>query len=162
MRKSFLISLAAVAVLALALASVAAADPPTISYGPLEPFSGSFCPNFDLAITPLANPLTNQEKSITFSTGAIITTGRLDAQVTNLSNGKSVVLNISGPGYASPDENTVIFGGLSIILLPPDFLYPGSPPTAFLNSGTVTFDFSGVPVIMTQTGHMTDLCAELA
>jgi hypothetical protein len=158
MRKSFFISLATVAALALAVASVAAADPPTRSYSPLDPFSGSFCPNFDLGITPLIN----QEYFITFSTGAIITTGRLDVQVTNLSTGKSVVLNISGPGFSSADGNIGILRGLSIILLPPDFLYPGSPPTAFLNSGTVTFDFSGVPVIMTQTGHMTDLCAELA
>jgi hypothetical protein len=160
MRKAFVISLGAGVALALAVASVAAADPPTRSFSPQGPFSGSFCPNFDLGITPL----NNQEYFITFSGGAhaVITTGRIDAQVTNLSNGKSVVLNISGPGFLSSDGNIVVFGGLSLILLPPDFLYPGSPPTAFLNAGTVTFDFSGAPILMTQTGHMTDLCAELA
>jgi hypothetical protein len=153
-----LLAVGSAAALALTVASVATADPPTRNFVPQGPFSGPFCPNFDLGITLL----NNQEYNITFSTGASITTGRIDAQVTNLSTGKSVVLNISGPGFFSSDGNIVVFGGLSIILLPPDFLYPGSPPTAFLNSGTVTFDFSGAPVIMTQTGHMRDICAELS
>src|SRR5436309_323965 len=138
MRKSALATLVAVTALALALASAAAADPPTRTFAPATAFSGPFCPNFDVGVTPLIN----NEYTTTFSTGAQIVTGRLVVQVTNLSTGKSVIVNASGPGQISSDGNIIAFGGASLLVFPADFLYPGSPPATWLTSGRLILDFS--------------------
>jgi hypothetical protein len=59
--------------LALVLASVAMADPPTRTFVPNVPVSGPFCPSFDVLLTPLVA----NEYGITFSDGSEIITGAL-------------------------------------------------------------------------------------
>jgi len=158
MRKHVLITLGAVAMLALAIASTAGADPPTRSYVPAAPFSGPFCPTFDVGLTPLIN----REYQIVFSNGATITTGSYIWQLTNLSTGKSIVVNASGPGFNSADGNTLTLRGLTLITFPADFPYPGAPATTHILSGLGVADFSTGSLVFTETGHIRDLCAELS
>jgi hypothetical protein len=103
--RQYLFTLAGIAALALVLAGAAGADPPTRTYLPAAPFSGHFCPGFDVLVTPLVD----KEYATTFDNGAVIITGRLVIQVTNLSTGDSIVVNASGPGFVSEDGTTVTF-----------------------------------------------------
>jgi hypothetical protein len=153
-RKCFF-SLVGVASLALSVVSIAAADPPTRTYSAQAPFSGSFCPGFDVLVTPLIN----QEYSIAFSTGGVITTGRLVLQLTNLSSGTSIVVNASGPGFLSDDGATFTLRGNTLVLDSGGFLYPGSPPDTQLLSGVLLIDANGN---VSETGHIRDLCPALA
>jgi hypothetical protein len=155
MFRKCLFSLAGVAALALLVVSVAAADPPTRTYLPAAPFSGPFCPGFEVLVTPLVD----QEYSITFSTGGVITTGRLVIQLTNLSTGTAIVVNASGPGFLSDDGTTFTLRGATLVLDAGGFLYPGSPPDSQLLSGVLVIDSNGN---VSETGHIRDLCTELA
>jgi len=136
--------------------SIAAADPPTRTPAPAGPFSGSFCPGFDVLVTPVVN----REYSIAFSNGAVITTGRLVVQLTNLSSGTSIVVNASGPGFFSDDGVSFTLRGATLVLDTGGFLYPGSPPATQLLSGALAFD--GLTGNVSETGHIRDLCSELA
>jgi hypothetical protein len=149
-----LVSLAAVSALTLSVVSIAAADPPTRTYLPAAPFSGHFCPKFDVLVTPIVD----QEYATTFSNGMVVITGRLVLQLTNLSSGSSIVVNASGPGVISED-GTIAFRGNSAIFDAGGLLYPGSPPSSQLLSGVLAVDTNGN---VTETGHIRDLCAELA
>ena len=156
MLRTCLLSLVAVAATAFSVVSIAAADPPTRTFSPAVPFSGSFCPGFDVLVTPVVD----KEYSIVFSNGAIITAGRFVTQLTNLSSGTSIVVNASGPGFASADGTTFTLRGASLVLDSGGFLYPGSPPDTQLLSGVLVIDAFGTAV--TERGHIRDLCKELA
>jgi|KBSMisStandDraft_5_1062788.scaffolds.fasta_scaffold431394_2 hypothetical protein len=156
MLRTYLLSLAAVAATALSVVSIAAADPPTRTFSPSGPFSGSFCPGFDVLVTPVVN----REYSIAFSNGAIITTGRFVAQLTNLSSGTSIVVNVSGPGFLSDDGVSFTLRGATLVLDTGGFLYPGSPPATQLLSGQLAFD--GLTGNVSETGRIRDLCVALA
>jgi hypothetical protein len=156
MLRKCLLSLATMAALALAVASVAAADPPTRTFLPAGPFSGSFCPGFDVLLTPIIN----QEYGLSFSDGGMIISGRLVDQLTNLSTGTSIDINASGPARLSDDGTTLTLLGETLIPSEGGFFYPGSPPDIQLISGLVVVDFSTGTV--TETGHIRDLCNELA
>jgi hypothetical protein len=155
MFRKLLFSLVGIAALAVSVISVAAADPPTRTYLPAGPFSGRFCPDFDVLVTPLVN----QEYGLAFSNGAFIVTGRLVEQVTNLSTGTSIVVNASGPAFVSADGATVTLRGNTAIFDAGGFLYPGSPPDSQLLSGVLRIDSNGN---VSETGHVRDLCSELA
>jgi hypothetical protein len=137
----------------LTAASVAAADPPDRAYAPAPTFTGEFCPGIQVQITfPV-----NQEYSITFSNGAVITTGSLVAQVKNLSNGKSVVVNASGPGMLGADGRFTLRGE-TLVFLTPGQIGPGSPATTYILSGVLDFAPDGT---VTQRGHITDICSQI-
>jgi hypothetical protein len=53
MLRKCLFSLAGIVALALLVVSIAAADPPTRTYSAQTPFSGTFCPGFDV-LDPLS------------------------------------------------------------------------------------------------------------
>jgi hypothetical protein len=154
MISKFLTMLAAVVAVVLAAASTAAADPPIRTFVPAGPFTGEFCPGADVQITfPI-----NQEYAIAFSSGAIITTGRLVAEVTNLSTGKSVVVNASGPGTLGADGSFTLRGE-TLVFLTPGTIAPGSPATTYILSGVLQFAPDGT---VTQIGHITDICSQIS
>jgi hypothetical protein len=153
MIRKLLLTGAAAAAVVLTAASVAAADPPDRTYAPAPTFTGEFCPGIQVQITfPV-----NQEYSITFSNGAVITTGRLVAQVKNLSTGKSVVVNASGPGLLAEDGRFTLRGE-TLVFLTPGQIGPGSPATTYILSGVLDFAPDGT---VTQTGHVTDICSQI-
>jgi hypothetical protein len=160
MVRKHLPSALAIAALVLLWAPPASAVPPTISPAPAESATGRFCPDFDVLI----NPVINNEKAITFSTGATIITGHLVDEVTNLSNDKTIQVNASGPGFFAADGSSLIIRGGALLFGEAGFFGPESPPTLTLTSGqTVIFlDEQGNPTSLSITGHATDLCAVLA
>ena len=94
----------------------------------------------------------------------LINTGRLVVRVTNQTNGKSVVLNVSGPTFATPNPDgttTLDYRGRALI-----GMVAGEPggPRLFVNSGQVVLvlDPAGVLTQVRQTGHLEDLCVTLA
>src|SRR5207248_416362 len=94
-----------IALLLLALALPAVAQKPTIQ---LIPFTSFFVPaaaacGFDVLFTPQAGR-PNKERLIQFANTAIIA-GPLFVTITNLSTGKTINLNISGPQRISFSGN---------------------------------------------------------
>ena len=142
---------------ALSVVSVASADPPTRTPSPAAPFSGPFCTDFDVLVTPVIN----QAYAITFSNGATITTGHLVADVTNLSTGQTIEVNASGPGFVSTNGSTLTLRGVTLIAAPAGVLESSNaPPVSQLVSGVVVIDLTA-GMIVSETGHIRDLCAEL-
>jgi hypothetical protein len=76
-----------------------------------------------------------KEKAITFSTGATIITGHFVDEVTNLSNGKTIRVNASGPGFFAADGSTLTLRGRSLLFGEAGFFGAESPPTLTLASG---------------------------
>jgi hypothetical protein len=145
--------------LALFSASLASAGRPTIQPAPFEPLSGRFCPGFDVLITAVAN----KGKAITFSNGATIVHGRLVADVTNLSNNKTIRINVSGPVFISADGSTVTVRGRSLLVGEAGFFGAGAPPTLILVSGQGVINVGPAgPTSLTLTGANKDLCPVLA
>lgn len=155
-----LLSALAVSALALVCAPAASAARPTITPVPAEPETGRFCPDVDVFI----NPIINKEKAITFSTGATIITGHFVDEVTNLSNGKTIRVNASGPGFFPADGSSVILRGRSLLFGEAGFFGAGSPATLTLASGrtVIPLDAQGNPTGLSITGHAVDLCPVLA
>lgn len=155
---------ATIGALALLLVPTALADPP--SRDPLPPppgtsFTISGICSFDVQVTFDVN----KEYLHTFTNGAQVITGALFATVTNLSNGKSTSLNISGPGFSSVTSNQLTFSGTSLIIVNPGGLGPGAPGAMLLTHGpaTATFDNTGAIVALDLTSaSTTDLCATLS
>src|SRR4051812_20824090 len=109
-----------VAVLAAAalMVPLAGAPPPTgIPPGPSHPqINPGQCPTatggfFDVKFEFLANG----ESVRIFSDGRILITGRFLEKLTNLSNGKSIVVQANGPIFI---ENAVTVSGNSVIIIP--------------------------------------------
>lgn len=94
-----------------------------------------------------------------------IINGRLVVELTNLETGKSIVYNVSGPGFITFFEDgslDVVLGGRSLL-----FFFPGEVedlPLLFVNSGQVTLhlDPEGNIVGVEQVGEVEDVCAALA
>jgi hypothetical protein len=114
-------------------------------------------------------PLQNKEYGKIFSNGVFAINGVLKAQYTNVDTGKSITLNISGPGTLTPqpDGTTLVTGrGASAIFFFPGQLAPGSPGAIFLLHGQFTelVDQNGNPIpgTFTTTGHLQDICAMLS
>jgi len=153
MIRKLILTGAAAAAVVLAAANVAVADPPTRTPAPAPTFTGEFCPGVQVQITfPV-----NQEYAISFSSGAVITTGHLVAQVKNLSTGESVVVNASGPGMLGADGRFTLRGE-TLVFLTPGQIGPGSPATTYILSGVLDFAVDGT---VTQTGHVTDICSQI-
>lgn len=95
-----------------------------------------------------------------------ITTGTVQAIVTNLSTGKSVRLNISGPVFTRPHPDgavTLTLRGRALVGLFPGEV-PSQPVRLFVNAGQVvlSLDPAGNIVQFRQVGHLEDVCAALA
>ena len=89
---------AVLALLAMIVVPVAAADKPTREFVPAPSeftLDASIC-GFDV----LVEVLTNKEYAITFSNGMTTVVGALSVRLTNLDDPtQSIVLNIPGPGF---------------------------------------------------------------
>jgi hypothetical protein len=108
--------------------------------------------------------LTSKAYTLTFGNGSQISTGQLFARVTNLDSGKSLDLNVSGPGFGAVDSNVFTLSGRSLLFLFPGDLGPGSPGLLVLTSGPVvlTLTETGVVTVDMTSASVTDLCAALS
>jgi len=151
------------ALLLLALALPAPAQKPTIQ---LMPFTSAFIPaadacGFDVLFTPQAGR-PNRERLIQFANTAIVA-GPLFVTATNVSTGRTIDLNISGPFHLSFSSNTttVVSTGPSIQPLPANVLTAaGLPPLPLIHGQIVfTVDYQGnVTSIQRVTGTVKDVC----
>jgi hypothetical protein len=134
--------LAVAVVVLLAGPTVAGAGPVRVKLDILPGTLSGLC-TFDVAVTVPVN----SEYNIVFFDGAgnpvkAITEGRLVVTFTNLSNGHTLTLNISGPGIATvnPDgsqtivflgngvlfvSNSIVVSSGRVVLVAPDPLSPG-------------------------------------
>lgn len=148
----------------------ALAQKPTITYFDFTgtaftlPASAGFCP-FDI----YEQPVGNKEKIATFydKAGQVkfqIITGVNKWMFTNLSTGKAVQLNASGPGRLTFENNTVILSGSG-----ESFFYISNPPAGFpklsLTRGRIVAEVDPttftVTNLITQHGTVQDICTLL-
>jgi hypothetical protein len=147
---SFSAALAVVAASAAVLASGASADQPVrFPFSEPDSFTLSGACSFDVQATLIAN---NQVET-DFSNGTTFITGRLVYQFTNATTGKSLVVNISGPGFINSEGQLVVTGTNEIGLL--------SPTGVWITHGPVMFDFAN-GTFTTTSAAMRDLCAALS
>jgi len=152
-----------VALLLLALAVPAAAQRPIIQF---LPFTSAFIPaadacGFDVLATPQAGR-PNLGKVIAFANMEIYS-GPIFATLKNLSTGKTIDVNISGPAHFNVSGNTFVAEGPAIFLdlLPKNLLTAaGLPPLPFFHGQVVfTLDDQGnITSIDKQTGKVEDVC----
>jgi hypothetical protein len=147
---------AMLALLAMIVVPVAAADKPTREFVPAPSeftLDASIC-GFDV----LVEVLRNNEYAITFSNGMTTVTGALSVRLTNLDDlTQSIVLNIPGPGFFDQGGVTAIGPWLNWFF--PGDLGAGSPGMLVYTVGRVRIDESGFHLL---AGRQVDLCAELA
>jgi hypothetical protein len=154
MRRLILVLSLAVAA-ALLVPSVAAADKPIREGLPAQDLTiqGSCAFDVDLHI------LVNNEFITTFSDGRQLITGALVVRLTNVESGKSIDLNISGPGFITPHEDgsvTMELSGRSLVFLPGVLELTSGP-------AILQIDANGNVVSYTKTSAATvELCAVLA
>ena len=156
-----------VALLLLALAVPAAAQKPIIEPQPFtDPIfipAADAC-GFDVLATPQARR-PNKAKVILFANMRIFS-GPIFVTLVNLSTGKTIDLNISGPAHVSLSGNTVSIVGPSINLLPGpgDILaYPDLSPLQLIHGQIVyTFDDQENLISVNKvTGTVEDVCVLL-
>jgi hypothetical protein len=147
--------------LAALFPAVAAADKPVIEpTPPTEDFVIEGACEFDVLLHTVAD----ESKAIIFGERMIVT-GKIKVRLTNVETGKTLDLNISGPGTFTFDEEdgtTTIKGGgpWLVWLLETDEGGPG----IFLTRGHLTLvgDAEFNVLAFEVRGHVTDLCAALA
>lgn len=101
----------------------------------------------------------NKEYSKTHKNGVEIITGRLVVRITNTETDESRVYNISGPGQVTQDGaiETDVFLGRAL-LFDPSFGMLVTSGRVVATFNTETGEFS----IVSQRGHVEDVCATLA
>jgi hypothetical protein len=107
---------------------------------------------FDVLVETIAN----REFATTFTSGKQIITGRVVARLTNVSTGKSVVVQISGPGIEDLSNPSVFnLNGTSLLFPPGQLLLTRGPVS-------LTFDQNGNVTSLTMTSaSAVDLCPVL-
>ena len=145
---------------AFAAAPLASADRPIRVQVPAGDSTGQFCEDFPV----LVHPTRNNEFATIFSSGAVLVTGALRVEVTNLDTGETIELNIPGPGFFSPDGSTLIGTGPWLLFGEAGFLGPGSPAGVLFVTGrfVLTFDEQGNVTGYSAQGHSEDICTALA
>ena len=118
-----------------------------------------------------AEPVVNRQVIQTFPAdrnGDVVqlTTGTLVERFTNVSTGKTVVVNITGPGKVtihSDDSRTQEALGVWAWFFPGGSTVPGGL-TFFLSKGRIVTETSpsGEQTIVSQVGQVEDLCAALS
>ncbi len=163
--KSFNVTTLAASILAFVLPALA--QQPVITEIPAEPFTAvagpSTCP-FDVRLAPeVGKP--NAEKAIQFSNTTIVT-GPLFLTLTNLSSGKSIALNVSGPGVDSftggiPTQFRDM-GPLLLFAVKPAVAQAAGLPSMALINGLTVFNFSsGDLASITYNGTVQNVCQML-
>jgi len=91
-----------------------------------------------------------------------LATGNFVTRMTNTSTGKSITINISGPGRFTIHPN----GSATLEATGRWFLglIENAPFTAFISSGRVVISIApdGTPTLVSQSGKVEDLCALLS
>jgi hypothetical protein len=141
------------------LVPTAAADQPIKEPLPFSDLTGQFCEDFQV----LVHATDNKEVIHIFSSGVALITGVLKVEVTNLTTGETLALNISGPGKISPDGSTISGSGRWLLFGEAGQLGPGSGPGMILVAGRLTLALgpAGIESMVLQ-GHIEDVCAALA
>src|SRR5439155_9647107 len=143
-----------VALLLLALALPAVAQKPTIQ---LMPFTSVFLPaadfcGFDVLATPQAGR-PNKERVIIFNNSYTIV-GPLFVTLKNLSTGKTIDVNISGPSRTTISgtiSGTTVSAGPSINPLTADVAIAAGLPLLSLIHGQIVFTFDDQGNVTIQT-----------
>lgn len=136
---------------------IAAADKPITVPSPFPDAAGQYCEDFMVGIHATENRGTTH----IFSSGAILFTGTLKVDVTNLETGKTISLNISGPGKISTDGTVLSGSGPWLFFGEAGFFGPGSPPELSTNEGRIAISLVDGSFI-SRIGHSVDLCPLLA
>jgi hypothetical protein len=139
------------------LSPIAAADRPIKEPVPFEDAMGQFCEDFPV----LVHATTNRGFAHVLSSGAVLLTGSLKVEVTNVETGKTIALNISGPGKISADGTTLTGSGPWLFFGEAGFFGPGSPPELSTNSGRIAISLVDGSFIR-RIGESIDLCPLLA
>ena len=143
---------AAVGVSSLAGTAMAAPKVPGADFEPFDTFApGVVCP-FAVQI----DFKNGQAARTTLPNGIVIITGPAAARVTRIDTGASKIYNASGPTKFDPATNRVTVTGQNLIPAPAG----QGGPFLWHTSGKVSFVLNNP--IETRTGHVTDVCAELA
>jgi hypothetical protein len=150
------VAIAALAAAAL-LVPIAAADKPLKEPSPFPDATGQYCEDFPV----LVHATTNNGSTHVFSSGAVLFTGSLKVEVTNLDTDKTIALNISGPGKISADGATLTGSGPWLFFGEAGFFGPGSPPELSTNSGRFAISLADGSFI-SRVGRTVDLCPLLA
>jgi hypothetical protein len=154
MRKGFTIAL--VVVVAALLAPAALAEKPVKTPSPFGEFTGQYCEDFAVRVAAT----TDQGTLKTFSSGAAMITGALKVDVTNLENGKTIGLNISGPATFTADGTTLIGTGRWLFFGEAGF-FGRAEPTLELSVGRFTIDNTTV-TLTSRNGTVRELCSVLS
>ena len=89
-------------------------------------------------------------------------TGRYVTSVTNTSTGKSITVNISGPARITTHPD----GSATLVATGRWFIadVENAPTEAFISSGRVVVSFApdGTATLVSQSGHVEDICALLS
>jgi hypothetical protein len=157
-----------VGMLALLPSGASAGGKPTrapVGNSPFEFPAGMVC-SFGVAGEPLAdNEVTKTFPQ--FANGDVVQTitGHLTLRLTNAESGKSIVLNVSGPGSITthPDGSvtTVSRGQMLGFLFPTDV---PAGPASYLYTGRVVANFTpdGQETVISHTGTRQDMCDVLS
>jgi hypothetical protein len=130
--------------------------------GDFEAPAGLFC-----SFGVLVETIRNNQILTTFPpepNGDIVqlATGNFVTRLTNTSTGKSITINISGPGRFTIHTD----GSFTLEATGRWFLglIENAPFTAFISSGRVVISFApdGTGTLVSQSGHMEDVCALLS
>ncbi len=152
--------------LAIASPAMANSDPHRVFLpaGPVDLPMG-FC-SFPVHIDILANKEYGKITTLSDGTTIIKETGTLKDRVTNVSTGKTLSLNSSGPGTITiyPDGSVTVDGtGHWLIFNPAAAAASFGLPGVMFTSGQTheTLDPTGTPTALSVTGLATDVCAAL-
>lgn len=137
----------ALALAAMVFPSLSLADPPVQELLPNEPF---LIDEGSCGFPVLVEPRGGQFKLLTFSNGDQVISGPFVATVTNLDNGTSTHINLSGQGKFDAATDVFVSTGGTILIDPGALLYVHGP---------IVFDSSGRTII---SGSVTDMCAVLS
>ncbi len=153
-----------VTLLLLALVIPVLAAGPTIVDNPFTSFvipAANHCGTFDVNAAPAAGK-PNGGRVILFANSAIAF-GPVFVTLTNLSTGKSINLNISGPGKFSFTNNTSVANGPTLFLGFPPVAPSNLQGIAFATGHTVVqFDNSGNIISVSFVGNTPqNVCALL-
>jgi hypothetical protein len=151
--------------LLLPLVIPALAAGPTIVDNPFTSFvipAAKGCGTFDVNAAPTAGK-PNGGRVILFANSNTIGFGPVFVTLTNLSTGKNINLNISGPGRFSFTNNTFVLGGPSLFINFPPVAPSNLQGIAFATGRTVVqFDNAGDIVSVSFVGNTPqNVCALL-
>ncbi len=149
-KRRWLAGAATAGMLLAATPAVAGATPPT-HQPPANTTSDFHLAAGEVPCGPITITFTDGERITTFSTGVILVTGKLSAVVTSDITGKSVSLQVSGPGKLFPDGS--VKGGGPWLLF-------GTEVLAFA-VGRISIPVGGDVNHVSVLGRRVDLCPML-